>query len=200
MPALLVFQFQAARRAAVRFSGNSQAGEHIEAKTTAEELAETWRSAIRAGTFRRRRGNMPPTVPAPTLDSITLERFGAIYAERLGKPVSENHQACFRQFIAFTAPSTDTTYGARPLIAFTRMMSRCSVAPPGEGLRGSHAEQIRAAGEGAVPMGDEKGIPRAQSNRGLRDLKRESTRNGIVGSTSTKRRSCSRTPGRICSG
>ena len=62
---------------------------------------------------------MPPTVPAPTLDSITLERFGAIYAERLGKPVSENHQACFRQFIAFTAPSTDTTYGARPLIAFT---------------------------------------------------------------------------------
>ena len=62
---------------------------------------------------------MSPTVPAPTLDSITLEKFGAIYAERLGKPVSANHQACFKQFCAFTAPSTDTTYGARPLTAFT---------------------------------------------------------------------------------
>jgi integrase len=58
-------------------------------------------------------------VSTATPDGVTLERFGAIYTERLGKPVSQNHQACFRQFIAFTAPNTATRYGARVLTAFT---------------------------------------------------------------------------------
>ncbi len=92
-------------------------GKHIESKTVAEALADNWRSAIRAGTFRRS-GDAAPTTPATTA-GVTLERFGANYAERLGKPVSQNHQACFRQFIAFTAPGTTTAYGARLLTAFT---------------------------------------------------------------------------------
>src|SRR5687767_7776258 len=82
-----------------RFSVDSEEGKHIEAKTDAEALADTWRSQIRAGTFRRR--PEAPVTPAPSPDVVTLARFGDIYAERVGKPVSANHQACFKQFCAF---------------------------------------------------------------------------------------------------
>jgi integrase len=40
-------------------------------------------------------------------------------AERLGKPVSANHRACFRRFVAFTSPGETTTYGDRALASFT---------------------------------------------------------------------------------
>src|SRR4030095_5198051 len=89
----------------------------IEAKTDAEALADGWRTAIREGTFRRRT-DPQPVIPS-TSDAITLEKFGAKYAERLGRPVSVNHRACFRQFCAFTAPGTETKYGARVVTAFT---------------------------------------------------------------------------------
>src|SRR5688500_15850696 len=80
---------------AFRFSVDSQAGKDIEGKTDAEALADGWRTAIRDGTFRRR-GEAPPVTPATTGDGITLEKFGATYTERLGRPVSQNHLACFR--------------------------------------------------------------------------------------------------------
>jgi hypothetical protein len=54
------------------------------------------------------------------LDVVTLEKCGGTCAERLGKPVSVNHQACFKQFCwAFTSPGTDAKCGARLLTAFT---------------------------------------------------------------------------------
>src|SRR5262249_2488520 len=101
-----------------RFSLDVELGQHIESKTEIETIARNIRAAIDAGTFRRR-GEVSPAVPAVTPNGVTLERVGAIYAERLGKPVSQNHQACFRRFIAFTAPNTATPYGARLLTAFT---------------------------------------------------------------------------------
>jgi integrase len=111
------FNFKPKGGPAYRFSVDSEAGTHIAAKTDAEALADTWRSAIRADTFRRRLA--APSVVEPSPDVMTLERFGAIYAERLGKPVSRNHHTCFQQFVAFAAPGTETRYGARPVAAFT---------------------------------------------------------------------------------
>ena len=112
------FNFKLRGGPAFRFSVDEETGTHIESKTEADALADSWRNAIRAGTFRRRGGALPAT-SAVTAEGVTLARFGAVYAERLGKPVSQNHQACFRQFIAFRAPGTETTYGARLLAAFT---------------------------------------------------------------------------------
>ncbi len=103
-----------------RFSVDGEAGERIASKTEAEALADSWRTAIREGTFRRRtdqasHGEHVHHVP----DVVTLETFGGIYAERLGTPISQNHRACFKQFIAFTAPNTEIRYGSRALTAFT---------------------------------------------------------------------------------
>ena len=57
---------------------------------------------------------------APVLtNGITLGTFGETYVERVGKPVSANHQSCFRRLVAFTAPGAAITYGARTLGDFT---------------------------------------------------------------------------------
>jgi integrase len=111
------FNFKLKGGHAYRFSIDSEVGKHIAAKGEAEDIASDFRKAIKAGTFRRRTEAPPATPPSP--DIVTLERFGGIYADRLGKPVSANHQACFKQFAAFTAPGTETKYGARTLSAFT---------------------------------------------------------------------------------
>lgn len=112
------FNFKVKGGASYRFSVDSEAGKHIESKTDAEGLADGWRTAIRNHTFRRR-AEAPSDTPAVQADAVTLESFGKTYAERLGKPVSANHQACFKQFIAYTAPGTAIAFGARPLAAFT---------------------------------------------------------------------------------
>src|SRR4030095_12430921 len=103
-----------------RFSVDAQAGTHIGSKTRAEDLARTWRDEIRGATFRRRRNVVAvPAVPAltPEPDVITLERFGGIYAERLGRPVSRNHQSCVRQLVAF--PLSGRPFGQKALAAIT---------------------------------------------------------------------------------
>ncbi len=112
------FNFKPKGGAAFRFSVDSEAGKHIADKGTAEALADSWRSAIRAGTFRRQEQQDTSRGILPT-DAVTLETFGVTYAERLGKPVSANHQACFKQFAAFVAPNTTATYGSLALAAFT---------------------------------------------------------------------------------
>jgi integrase len=101
-----------------RFSIDSEVGKHVAKKEDAETHADTFRIAIRDGTFRRR-AEAPPINTASTSADVTLETFGGTYAERLGKPVSVNHRSCFKQFCAFTAPGTATRYGARLLTAFT---------------------------------------------------------------------------------
>lgn len=117
------FNFKPKGGAAHRFAVDAEAGKHIASKTTAEALADDWRTAIRAGTFRRQSAAVPAaaaTLPATT-DAVitTMERFGGIYTERLGRPVSVNHQACFKRFLTFRAPGESIAFGARPLTAFT---------------------------------------------------------------------------------
>jgi integrase len=112
------FNFKPKHGSGYRFAVDSEADEHIEFKTKAEELAEGWRIAIRAGTFRRR-AEAVPAATASTSDVITVEKFGALYAERLGKPVSANHHACVRRFCAFVAPGATMPYGAVPVTAMT---------------------------------------------------------------------------------
>src|SRR5687767_5182963 len=80
------FNFKPKGGPSYRFSVDSQAGKHIESKGDAEALADTWRTAIRDGTFRR--SGTAASVVNNTTETITLQRFGGIYAERLGKPVS----------------------------------------------------------------------------------------------------------------
>jgi hypothetical protein len=111
------FNFKPKGGPAFRFSVDSEAGKHIESKGDAEALADDWRSQIRAGTFRRSH----ETAPAATVasDVVTPEKFGETYATRLGRPVSRNHQTCFKQFAAFVAPGTEKAYGARALTSIT---------------------------------------------------------------------------------
>src|SRR5262245_56931689 len=64
-----------------RFSVDREAGKHIESKTEAEALADTWRAAIRAGTFRRAQGAAAVMVAAAP-DVLTLAVFLPRYYER----------------------------------------------------------------------------------------------------------------------
>jgi hypothetical protein len=112
------FNFKPKGGQAFRFSVDSEAGKHIEAKGDAEALADNWRSAIRAGTFRRSH-ETESAATAPASDVVTLAKFGETYATRLGQPVSRNHQTCFNQFAASIARGTEMAYGARPLSAIT---------------------------------------------------------------------------------
>jgi hypothetical protein len=112
------FNFKPKGGQAYRFSVDSEVGKHIEGKTEAKALADNWRSAIRAGTFRRSH-EVQPAATALAPDVVTLEKFGETYATRLGRPVSRNHQTCFKQFAAFLAPGTEKAYGTRPVTAIT---------------------------------------------------------------------------------
>jgi integrase len=95
----------------VRFSVDSEVGEHIEAKAKAEALADGWRTSIRAGTFRRR-SDAP--APASTSDgALTLLAFGERYFERRGKPATLDERARLRQLAAFEG------LGQKPLTAIT---------------------------------------------------------------------------------
>src|SRR5688500_18461281 len=105
------FNFKPKGGPSYRFSVDTEAGKHIESKTEAEALADGWRTAIRNGDFRRRADAAPLPAETDARDVLTLEQFGARYVERVGKPVSANHQACFRRFSAFVAPGTEAPYG-----------------------------------------------------------------------------------------
>lgn len=104
-----------------RFSLDVEHGRPLEGKTEAEALAETIRTAIRAGTFRRRRelAAAEPTTPAPTADVIKMESFGGIYFDRRGKPATSDERGHLRRLCAFVLPGTDGTLGAKPLGAIT---------------------------------------------------------------------------------
>src|SRR5262245_63578285 len=72
------FNFKPKGGVGYRFSVDSEAGEHIEAKTKAEELADGWRTAIRHGTFRRR-ADAPPAPIVAASTTLTLAQFGDRY-------------------------------------------------------------------------------------------------------------------------
>ena len=113
------FNFKPRGGRAWRFSLDVELGRRLKNKEEAQAEAENIRVAIRAGTFVRSSERQQTAATATTPGSVTLATFGETYAERLGKPVSANHQACFKQFCAFIAPGTAITYGARALSAFT---------------------------------------------------------------------------------
>jgi integrase len=83
-----------------RFSVDTEAGKHIESKTEAEALADTWRTAIREGTFRRRADAPPVVVAAPAVGE-TLGTFLDKYEQRTARPLSANDKGCLAQFEAF---------------------------------------------------------------------------------------------------
>lgn len=94
------FNFKPKGGTSFRFAVDAEAGKHIEAKGDAEALAEGWRAAIRAGTFRRR-GEAPVAAETPTRDAISLHRFIERYVERCEPPVSQNDRGCLKKFAAF---------------------------------------------------------------------------------------------------
>jgi integrase len=113
------FNFKPKGGPGYRFSVDSEAGEHIASKTEAEGLADGWRSAIRAGTFRRRRSEAVEASPVitETLDALTLQAFIGKYLERSAKPVSENDRGCLRRFSAFVVDGRPL--GETALVIFT---------------------------------------------------------------------------------
>jgi hypothetical protein len=74
------FNYKPKDGAAYRFSLDVELGRRLEGKTEAAKVAEDIRTAIRAGTFRRR---YDAPLPATTPDAITLAAFGATF---LGRP------------------------------------------------------------------------------------------------------------------
>jgi len=109
------FNFKPRGGKAFRFSVDAEAGEHIEGKTKADAMAETWRTQIRTGTFLRR-ADAPPVVATPAA-GLTLSEFGERYTERLGRPVSANARTCFQQWAA--TPIAGVPFGQRVLASIT---------------------------------------------------------------------------------
>jgi integrase len=101
-----------------RFSVDAEAGKHIESKGEAEALADGWRTAIRAGTFRRR-AEQPVSSPT-TPDATTLRAFGSAFIERSGRGTA-NNKACLSRLVSFRLKGTagSATLGDLPLSAIT---------------------------------------------------------------------------------
>jgi integrase len=95
------FNFKLPGGPSYRFSIDAEAGKHIDSKTQAEALADGYRIAIRAGTFRRRAEvpALPAAAPAPEV--LTLAAFFEKYSERVTKPLSTNDRGCLAQLLAF---------------------------------------------------------------------------------------------------
>lgn len=102
-----------------RFSLDAELGKHIGSKTDAEKLANDFRSAINAGTFRRA-SEQPITAPAPGV--VTLEQFAAIYIERAakasGKQTWGNDAGMVARLCAFQA-ADGQSLGGWPLTGIT---------------------------------------------------------------------------------
>jgi integrase len=105
------FNFKPKGGPAFRFSVDTEAGKHIEAKGDAEALADKWRDAIREGTFRRR-GDAPVTFESSN-PVLTLASFGERYFERRGKPASNDERGRLKQLAAFQG------LGSKALTAIT---------------------------------------------------------------------------------
>jgi integrase len=114
------FNFKPKGGASYRFSVDSEApdGKHVAAKGDAETLADGWRSAIRAGTFRRRSELGSVADPSSTSDVLTLAQFIDRYFERRGKPATKNDTSCRARFEAFT-PDRMLPIGNTPITAIT---------------------------------------------------------------------------------
>jgi integrase len=91
---------------------DAEVGKHIESKTDAEALADHWRSAIRAGTYRRR-GETPTETPAVGSEVLSLAKFVGRYEERRARPVSERDRQCLKQLVAYDG------LGAKAITAIT---------------------------------------------------------------------------------
>jgi integrase len=112
------FNFKPKGGPSYRFSVDSEAGEHIAAKTKAEALADGWRTAIRAGTFRRRAEDVSKNLYTPNPDALTLAQFTDRYFERRGTPATKNDASCRARFEAFT-PEGMAPIGVTPIAAIT---------------------------------------------------------------------------------
>jgi integrase len=95
------FNFKPKGGPGYRFSVDSEAAKHVESKGDAEGLADSWRSQIRAGTFRRRTDVPPTPDPIASADAVTFNGFVEKYVERCEPPVSANDRGCLRRFSAF---------------------------------------------------------------------------------------------------
>lgn len=95
------FNFKPKGAPGYRFSVDSEAGKHIEPKGEAEALADNWRTAIRAGTFRRAH-EIAPVETVAASNVVTLEKFGKAYFERRGKPANAGDRSYMARLVAFT--------------------------------------------------------------------------------------------------
>jgi integrase len=98
---------------AYRLSLDVEAGTHLASKTEAAKLANTIRTQIDDGTFRRR-GDAPPRETSPaTADAITLTKLGETYFERRDTRVTANDRSYLRRLCA--AVVDDTSLGDRQI-------------------------------------------------------------------------------------
>jgi integrase len=88
------FNFKVKGGVSYRFAVDAEVGKHVEAKKDAEAYADAWRSAIRAGTFRRR---TEPVTAATivTTAALTFEQFAEKWREsRVDVSDSQRAQDC----------------------------------------------------------------------------------------------------------
>ena len=182
------FNFKPKGGPSFRFSVDSEAGKHIEYKTDAETLAESWRSQIRAGTFRRTADQVKPS-PHVTFDVMTLAKFGETYVERVGKPVSANTRTCLAQLVAFTA--NNVRLGDKPLTAITEddleaFLAKARSDEKAASTRNKYIQTTKALFRWAVkkgyltrnPAGDSEALKREQHAR--RDRRLEDGEEGNI--------------------
>ncbi len=156
------FNFKPKGGPSFRFSVDSEAGKHIEYKSDAETLAESWRSQIRAGTFRRTVDQVK-TSPVVNPDVMTLAKFGETYFDRRGKPASAGERSYMSRLKAFTPKGADLYSWRHTVGQHHRRCSRVVFRPsPRRGARGINPQQIRAARESDVSVGREEGVSHSQ--------------------------------------
>ena len=106
----------------------------------------------------------------PAVDEvITLTRFGTIYEERLGRPVTKNHQTCFGQFAAFVAPGTEQAYGTRTLATITEddlevFFARLSERGLAQSTRNKYVQMLKSLFRWATRKGYLSRDPAADSD------------------------------------
>jgi integrase len=112
------FNFKPKGGPSYRFAVDSEVGKHIAEKGKAEDLADTWRAQIRAGTFRRAAERPAPSeTSVEPHDVVTLATFGRTYFERRGKPASDDDWSRLNRLTAFVLD--DHALGEKALAAIT---------------------------------------------------------------------------------
>jgi integrase len=116
------FNYKPRFRSAYRFSLDAEIGKHIEGRTAALAAAEDIRTAIRAGTFKRRAeiARLVANEPDSRSNDVTFADFGEVFFDRAGKGTA-NNRACFAKLSAFTlpGPTGGGKLGEKPLRAIT---------------------------------------------------------------------------------